>query len=291
VQFKFLIAIMAMLVFLAASWALKSVIPATAPAPEAQASDLDDMTDGRYFDHLPKNFVIPTDSVGQLILREYGSLYVARDGAISPTTTVFKDEAEVEKFQSSVSIESGLLSGTRVELQKSALKALLEAVAEAREQGVNIGPRGADSARRRYKQTVDLWASRVVPGMRHWVAAGKIGPKEATRIMALSPVEQIPEILALEQKGLYFAKTLDKSIIYSVAPPGTSQHLSGLAFDVEQFEDARVRAILARHGWFQTVTSDLPHFTFLAAKEEELPRLGLKSVQNSSRTFWVPDIR
>jgi hypothetical protein len=52
-----------------------------------------------------------------------------------------------------------------------------------------------------------------------------------------------------------------------------------------------VRAILARHGWFQTVTSDLPHFTFLAAKESELPKLGLKAVQNANRTFWVPDIK
>src|SRR5207237_633217 len=82
------------------------------------------------------------------------------------------------QLQALASGEAGLLSGTRVELQKAAMKALMQAVAEAGEQGLTIGPRGADSARRRYKQTVDLWASRVVPGMKHWVAAGKITQKE-----------------------------------------------------------------------------------------------------------------
>lgn len=101
---------------------------------------------------------------------------------------------------------------------------------------------------------------------------------------------QVPEILKLESDGVFFAKTLDKSIIYSVAPPGSSQHLSMLALDVKEFENARVRAILAANGWFQTVTSDLPHFTYLGVKESELSGLGLRSVSNSGRTFYVPDI-
>jgi len=290
VQFKYLIATVAMLAFLAASWALERTLPGTAPAPETHASDLNDMSDGRYFDHLPKNFLMPTDEVGKLILREYGSLYVAREGVVPPRTTVFQNEEEVDKFQSSVSIAPGLLAGTRLELQKAAMTALMEAVAEAREQGLNIGPRGTDSARRRYQQTVDLWASRVIPGMKHWVAAGKVTQKEANRVLALSAFEQVPEILALEKKGIYFAKTLDKSIIYSVAPPGTSQHLSMLALDVAEFDNPAIRKIMEDNFWYQTVTSDLPHFTFLGAKEEDLPKLGLKGVQNSGRTFWIPDI-
>jgi len=43
-------------------------------------------------------------------------------------------------------------------------------------------------------------------------------------------------------------KSLDKSIIYSVAPPGASQHLSMLALDVKEFQNAKVRETLARHG-------------------------------------------
>ena len=63
-----------------------------------------------------------------------------------------------------------------------------------------------------------------------------------------------------------------------------------LALDVKEFENARVRSTLAKHGWYQTVTSDLPHFTYLGVEESELSRLGLKQVTNSGRVFWVPDI-
>ena len=63
-----------------------------------------------------------------------------------------------------------------------------------------------------------------------------------------------------------------------------------LALDVKQFDDARVREILAKHGWFQTVSSDLPHFTYLGTDESNLPSLGLKKVESGNRTFWVPDI-
>ena len=70
------------------------------------------------------------------------------------------------------------------------------------------------------------------------------------------PVAIAGEILRLEKKKIYFAKDLNKSIIYSVAPPGTSQHLSMLAFDAVEYDNVRVREILALHGWFQTVDND-----------------------------------
>jgi hypothetical protein len=78
--------------------------------------------------------------------------------------------------------------------------------------------------------------------------------------------------------------------MYSVAPPGTSQHLSMLAIDIAEFNDARTREIMASHGWFQTVISDLPHFTYLGVDEAALPDLGLKKVLNGDRGFWIPDL-
>ena len=45
---------------------------------------------------------------------------------------------------------------------------------------------------------------------------------EAARIRGLTPYEQVPEVFRLESQGIYFAKDLSKSIIYSVAPPGAS---------------------------------------------------------------------
>jgi hypothetical protein len=63
-----------------------------------------------------------------------------------------------------------------------------------------------------------------------------------------------------------------------------------LAFDVNEFLNPRVRDVLAQNGWFQTVLSDLPHFTFLGLAEGELPGRGLKRVEFDSQTFWIPDV-
>ena len=52
----------------------------------------------------------------------------------------------------------------------------------------------------------------------------------------------------------------------------------------------RVREILAKHGWFQTVLSDLPHFTFLGLKEKDLSKNGLKNVEVDGQTFWIPNV-
>jgi hypothetical protein len=245
----------------------------------------------RFYQHLPKEFELPTEETGKLLLREYGAVFLARKGAVPPRKVIFRDEADVVGFQRSVEVESKVIDGHTVELQRAAMESLSESIEDARKAGLSITPRGADSARRDYEDTRRLWASRVEPGMKYWVAKGRVSPVEAKRILALSAFEQVPEILRLEQSGIFFAKSLDKSIIYSVAPPGTSQHLSMLAFDVAEFDDARVRMILARHGWFQTVASDLPHFTYLGASEKDLPGLGLtERADKTGRVFWVPDL-
>jgi hypothetical protein len=63
-----------------------------------------------------------------------------------------------------------------------------------------------------------------------------------------------------------------------------------LALDVSQFSNNRVRRILARHGWFQTVKSDMPHFTYLGLEEKDLPSRGLRSVRFGEQLFWIPNI-
>ncbi|MFL6375622.1 MAG: hypothetical protein ACJ73D_13225 [Pyrinomonadaceae bacterium] len=244
---------------------------------------------GDFKENLPRGFIEPTDPVGQRLLRDYGAIFVAR-GVRVPNTVIFKDEKEVSEFQQTAGSVKAVIGGLTVELQSGALRALQEALAEAEKAGLHISPRGADSSKRTYKHTVDLWASRVNPGLAHWVAAKKITAAEAARIRALAPFDQVPEIFKLEAQGIYFAKDLSKSIVYSVAPPGTSQHILMLALDVAQFDDPRIREILARHGWFQTVSSDLPHFTYLGVSQDELPKLGLKKVTNADRDFWIPDI-
>ena len=247
-------------------------------------------SDKKFLKNLPRNFEFPADDAGKLLFREYGAVFVAGKDAISPKKVVFRDEADVLAFQSSLKLSSESIGGYKVELQSAAMAALMDAISDARLHGLSISPRGRDSARRGYTQTVSLWASRVNPGFVHWVARGRVTRTEADRIRTLTPFEQVPEILRLEQQGIYFAKDLSKSIIYSVAPPGASQHLSMLALDVKEFDDARVREILAQRGWYQTVVSDLPHFTFLGHRESELPKRGLKKIENGGRKYWVPDL-
>ncbi|MEO7538890.1 MAG: hypothetical protein ABIV21_02600, partial [Pyrinomonadaceae bacterium] len=202
----------------------------------------------RFLRALPRGFQMPGDEAGNLLLREYGSVFVARDGAVPPIKVVFTADEDVRAFQSSTAISTETIGGHRIKLQRPAMTALKAAITEARRYRLSITPRGADSGSRGYDQTVSLWASRVDPGLAHWVAKGRITKADVKRIKSLTPYQQVPEILRLEQSGIYFSKDLSKSIIYSVAPPGTSQHLSMLAFDVAEFDNVRVRAVLAKYG-------------------------------------------
>ena len=257
---------------------------AAPPVSNVNSSGPDIEHDG-FLANLPADFIQPSDETGGRLLKEYGAVFLARGGATPPKTVVFRDEKEVAAFQGGVPGAAESVGGVTIELQAAAMRALKEAAAEA-----SITPKGADAAARSYQDTVGLWASRVDPGLAHWTAKRKISAAEAARIRALSPFDQVPEILKLEARGIYFSKDLSKSILYSVAPPGSSQHLSMLALDVAEHDNPRVRAILAKHGWYQTVISDLPHFTFLGVPEDRLPKLGLKKMSSAGRVFWVPDI-
>lgn len=244
---------------------------------------------GGFQGNLPSGFQTPTDTVGQRMFKEYGAMFVAK-GVTSPSKVVFDNESEVSAFQSGIQKSSENIGGVTIELQTAAMNALKEAVTEAKGKNLSITPRGDDAAKRSYQQTIDNWKKRVDAGLVFWLGKGRITQNEVSRIKALSPSEQVPEIFKLEEQGIFFAVGNQKTIIYSGAPPGTSQHISMLALDVAQFENPQVREVLAKHGWFQTVQSDLPHFTYLGVSESELPNLGLKKVTESGRTFWVPNL-
>lgn len=242
-----------------------------------------------FFQNLPPGLSYEDDAAQRRLLHEYGAVFVAR-GVVRPERIVFSDDEEVREFQARLEIAGSDIGGYFIELQRAAMDALLAAVSEAKGRGLTIAPRGRDSGRRNYADTVGLWKSRVEPALVHWVAKGRMTVEQADAIRTKSPSEQVPEIFRLEADGIYFAKDLSKSIIYSVAPPGASQHLSLLAFDVAEFADADVRKILAEHFWYRTVVSDLPHFTFLGTPEAELNDLGLKCVDSAGQNFWVPDV-
>lgn len=230
------------------------------------------------------------DEVARRILEDYGAIYVATDQIMVPPVCMFVDGPSVLQFQNQAKFTSATVAGVRIDLQPAAMAALQAAEEEANAQGVRITPKGgAEGARRSYDATFRLWNSRFLPALVYWQKRGRLSRDEADHLRGLPIRDQVREVLQTEKRGIYFSKDLSKSILYSVAAPGTSQHIAMLALDVAEFSDARVRRIMANHGWFQTVKSDMPHFTYLGKQEKELPGLGLRQVQIGAQVFWIPD--
>jgi hypothetical protein len=233
----------------------------------------------------------PADPVARRVLAEYGAMFVANKKVLAPPVCVFTSEDQVTAFQEKAGYQTEYLVYDDVELQPEAMKALLKARAEAQKEGLDITPRdGAEAGRRNYEDSLRLWQTRFLPALDYWLAQQRLTAEEVERLRGLDIHSQIAAVLDLERSGIYFSKDLSKSILYSIAAPGTSQHIAMLAFDVIEFDNPRIREILAKHGWFQTVLSDLPHFTFLGLKEKDLPKYGLKSVVVEEQTFWIPNV-
>jgi hypothetical protein len=233
----------------------------------------------------------PDDQVARRVLHDYGAMFVGAESILPPPLCVFTNEDQVARFQKRAGFTPAKIDDAVIELQPAAMSALLLARAEAAAEGLEISPRdGAEAARRSYADTVRLWNSRFLPALEHWTRRHRLTAEQAEGLRRLPIPEQVPEVLELEREGIFFSKDLSKSVLYSIAAPGTSQHIAMLAFDANEFHEPRVREILAQHGWFQTVLSDLPHFTFLGLAAAELPGRGLKSVTADGQTFWIPDV-
>ncbi|MGI8917168.1 MAG: hypothetical protein ACR2H6_01110 [Pyrinomonadaceae bacterium] len=231
------------------------------------------------------------DPVARRILEEYGAIFLADKKVLPPPACVFTTEEQVTAFQNAAGFVAETIADAEIELQPEAMKALLKARDDAQEEGLDITPRGGpEAARRNYEESMRLWDTRFLPALDYWLEQGRLTSEQVTRLRGLSLHDQVAEVLELEKAGIFFSKDLSKSILYSIAAPGTSQHIALLALDVTEFDNPRVREILAQHGWFQTVLSDLPHFTYLGLKEKDLPKHGLKSVIVDGQTFWIPNV-
>jgi hypothetical protein len=231
------------------------------------------------------------DPVSRRVLEDYGAIFVADSRAICPPSCIFVSEEQVTKFQEEAGYRAETIGADTIELQPAAMEALVRARHEAQQLGLDITPRdGAEAARRNYDDSVRLWNTRFLPALEHWLSKNRLTQAQVEHLRSLPLNRQVAEVLELEKGGIYFSKDLSKSILYSIAAPGTSQHIAMLAFDVNEFRDVRIREILAAHGWFQTVLSDLPHFTFLGLKQQDLPAQGLKSIEVNGQTFWIPNV-
>lgn len=234
---------------------------------------------------------ITTDWVAARVFREYGAIFVARNTVMLPPRCIYESDEQLGKLHSDLDTQTEVIDGVTITLQRPAMVALLQARKEAAKRRLRISPRGGPTAAsRNYATTVALWKSRVDPGLRYWQQRGRIRPVDAATAAEMPIRHQVERVLAWEQEGIFFSTDRSKSILYSVAIPGASQHNFMLALDVVQFGNANVRQIMADNGWFQTVKSDQPHFTYLGLKEAELRANGLKPLFANGQKFWIPDM-
>lgn len=231
------------------------------------------------------------DAVQLRILNEYGAVFVAHRGVEPPPVCMFTSASAVDDFQQGIFKAGADVGGTYIELQTVAMQQLKKAREKALKQNLDITPRGGfEAARRNFADTLRLWKSRFEPACEYWKKQGRLTDEQVEKLKSLPIKEQVREVLELEKQGIYFNTFFDNSILYSVAAPGTSQHLSMLALDVKQFENPEVRKVLAEYGWFRTVQNDQPHFTFLGHKEKNLKKMGLKKIETKDGEFWIPNV-
>lgn len=184
-----------------------------------------------------------------ILLKAYGAVFVNQDVGIKlPQKDIFANEQETQEFQATLTM--GHVDGTNdCYLQKSAADALNKARIEQHiplKSGYGYG-----DCTRTFNTNLRFWN------------------KYANN-----------QILAKVQQGK------ETKILGLVAPPGTSQHLWGLAIDL-RVGSKEQRKALNNNGWFQTVQNDVPHWTYVGLSEENLPLFGFKKQVLQGIAYWI----
>ena len=234
---------------------------------------------------------LKSDALANRVFAEYGAVYAADRTVQLPTQCLFSNDDEVAAFQKTVRTIVSYVGRSQIELQEPAMKELLNAIAEIEARGRRITPLdGSIAGRRSFADTGRLWNSRFHRALDHWVRQGRIDAAESDAFRWQPFRKQAEQVLKWEAAEICFSTDFSRSIFASTAPPGASQHLAMLAFDVVQYGDPEVRGVLNDHGWYQTVINDPPHFTFLGVKQNELPARGLKNIVRGGHSYWVPNM-
>jgi hypothetical protein len=233
---------------------------------------------------------IETSAFANRALREYGAVFVAGENIKLPDTCIFQNDEATRKFQSGLQAKSSVVGGVLITLQTAAMDSLLVVVQEATQLNIKVVPLdGSIAASRTYSDSVNIWESRFDPALRVWTARGKISADDANAVAGLPVDKRIEKVIEWESHGMLFGTGRRTSIFSSTAPPGASQHLLLLAFDVSRQPTALLIALFNSHGWFQTVKGDPQHFTYLGLLTPELPKRGLRQINYGGTTYWVPD--
>ncbi|MCM0590128.1 MAG: D-alanyl-D-alanine carboxypeptidase family protein [Gloeotrichia echinulata IR180] len=183
------------------------------------------------------------------LLRAYGAVFVNQEPEIKlPQKVILDNEQETQQFQSTLTM--GLFDGTGdCYLQKVAADALNKARTL---QNIPLkSGYGSGDCTRTYATNLRFWQKYANNEILERVRQGK-----ETKILGL------------------------------VAPPGTSQHLWGLAIDL-RISTPQQRNALNQNGWFQTVENDVPHWTYVGLSTEKLPLFGFRNQIVRGITYWV----
>ncbi|MBE9207406.1 D-alanyl-D-alanine carboxypeptidase family protein [Nostoc sp. LEGE 06077] len=199
---------------------------------------------------MPKLKVMPAPgSFEYTLLRSYGAAFInPADDVKLPPKLIFDNEEDTKEFQSQLTLEK-VVGTNECYLQKSAADALNKARTQ-----LNIPLKsgyGASDCLRSFATNLRFWHKYANNQTLEKVKEGK-----------------------------------ETAILGLVAPPGTSQHLWGLAIDLGVFNPQQ-RQILNQNGWFQTVVKDVPHWTYLGVAAEDLPKLGFKNQVIKGITYWL----
>lgn len=205
----------------------------------------------RFIAALTKKFTtIPQpNSYEFILLRAYGAPFVNLQSTIKlPKQIVFTNDKETKEFQDTIT--KGKVAGTRnCYLQKSAADALNKAHSQARFR-LKSGYAASDCIRN-YATTARFW-------------------RKYTNSRTLDLVK----------------KGKETRILGTVAPPGASQHLWGLAIDLRVRNKKQIAA-LNQNGWYRTVEFDVPHWSYVGYPPQKLIELGFHKKIVKGVTYWV----
>lgn len=204
----------------------------------------------RFLSAIARKLPVPqTGTYEYILLRAYGAAFVNPNIEIKlPPKYIFANEQETQEFQATLTM--GHVNGTKdCYLQKPASDALNKA-RSLQKIPLKSGY-GSGDCTRTFKTNLRFW---------HKYANNQV----------LAKVKQGKET----------------KILGVVAPPGTSQHLWGLAIDLRVGSQEQRKA-LNENGWFQTVYNDVPHWTYVGLTEENLPLFGFKKQVVRGITYWV----
>ncbi|WP_414623610.1 D-alanyl-D-alanine carboxypeptidase family protein [Calothrix sp. CCY 0018] len=189
------------------------------------------------------------DSYEYILLRAYGAPFVNLQSTIKlPKKVVFANDKETKEFQDTIT--KGKVAGTRnCYLQKSAADALNKARSQAKFR-LKSGYATSDCIRN-FATTTRFW-------------------RKYTNSRTLDLVKEGKET----------------RILGTVAPPGASQHLWGLAIDLGVNNQKQIAA-LNKNGWFRTVEYDVPHWSYVGYPPKKLVDLGFNKKIIRGVTYWV----